>query len=127
METNNTKAKEKKVQLEEKLEALAKIYEEKIKALEGSEKPEKKTDMRLIRDVSAKKADDYVEIRLFKDGDKYKDDVLVGINGYMCRIRRGVPVKIKRSFAKVISDSEDSVANVNADFLIKDGKMERYF
>lgn len=127
MEANNTKAKEKKVQLEEKLEALAKIYEEKIKALEESYKSKKKTDTRLIRDISVKKADDYVDIRLFKDGDKYKDDVLVGINGYMCRIKRGVPVKIKRSFAKVISDSEDSVATVNADFLMKDGKMERYF
>jgi hypothetical protein len=44
----------------------------------------------------------------------------------MCRIKRGVPVRIKRSFAKIIAQSEDSIAQVNADFLMKDGKMERY-
>ncbi|MBQ4137674.1 MAG: hypothetical protein IJD67_06140 [Clostridia bacterium] len=121
---NNTN-KTKKDTLEAKLEALAKEYKEKLAALEAAGvESAKKT--RTIRDITAEKPDDYIEIRLFKDGERYRDDVLVGINGYMCRIKRGIPVKIKRSFAKIIAESEDSIAQVHADFLMKDGKMERY-
>ena len=123
MNNSNTKSKEK---LEAKLEALAKVYKEKLAALEAAGVDAAK-EVRKIRDITAQKPDDYVEIRLFRDGDKYRDDVLVGINGYMCRIKRGVPVKIKRSFAKVIAESEDSIAAVNSEVLMKDGRMERYF
>lgn len=123
MNNSNTKSKEK---LEAKLEALAKEYKEKLATLEAAGVDAAK-EVRKIRDITAQKPDDYVEIRLFRDGDKYRDDVLVGINGYMCRIKRGVPVKIKRSFAKVIAESEDSIAAVNSEVLMKDGRMERYF
>lgn len=63
--------------------------------------PEKKT-------AAPKKNDyleEYVEIQLFKDGQKYKDDVYVSVNGENCVIKRGVPVKIKRKFALVIEQS----------------------
>ena len=123
MNNSNTKSKEK---LEAKLEALAKEYKEKLATLEAAGVDAAK-EVRKIRDITAQKPDDYVEIRLFRDGDKYRDDVLVGFNGYMCRIKRGVPVKIKRSFAKVIAESEDSIAAVNSEVLMKDGRMERYF
>ncbi|MBQ7821175.1 MAG: hypothetical protein IJ391_02715 [Clostridia bacterium] len=118
-------SKTNKTTLEAKLEALAKEYKEKLAALEAVGVKEAKK-VRKIRDITAEKPDDYVEVRLFRDGDRYRDDVLVGINGYMCRIKRGVPVKIKRCFARLISEAEDSIADINADFLIKDGKMERY-
>ena len=120
---NTTKAK--KDTLEAKLEALAKEYKEKLAALEAAGVEGAKS-ARSIRDITKEKSDDYIDIRLFKDGERYRDDVLVGINGYMCRIKRGVPVRIKRSFARIIAQSEDSIAQVNADFLMKDGKMERY-
>ncbi len=112
--------------IEKKLEALAKEYKEKLAALEAAGVNEAKK-VKKIRDITGERQDDYVEIRLFKDGDRYRDDVLVGINGYMCRIKRGVPVKIKRCFAKLIAQSEESIAQVNADVLLKDGKMQRYF
>lgn len=50
--------------------------------------------------------EDYVEIKLFHDGDKYKDDVFVSVNGENCLIRRGVPVKVKRKFAQVLDSSD---------------------
>ena len=57
----------------------------------------------------AKKVDDYwneeVEIQLFKDGGKYKDDVYVAVNGQNCLIQRGKPVKVKRKFAEVLRQS----------------------
>ena len=49
--------------------------------------------------------EEYVEVRLFKDNNKYKDDVVVGVNGEFCLIQRGVPVKIKRKFAEVLDAS----------------------
>lgn len=55
------------------------------------------------------KTDDYwneeVEIQLFKDGGKYKDDVYVAVNGQNCLIQRGKPVKVKRKFAEVLRQS----------------------
>ena len=57
----------------------------------------------------AKKAEDYwneeVEIQLFKDSGKYKDDVQVGHNGVMYLIQRGKPVKVKRKIAEVLRQS----------------------
>ena len=57
----------------------------------------------------AKKAEEYwneeVEIQLFKDAGKYKDDVYVAVNGENCIIQRGKPVKVKRKFAEVLRQS----------------------
>lgn len=50
--------------------------------------------------------EEYVVITLFKDGDKYKDDVYVSVNGQNCAIQRGVPVRIKRKFAMEIAKSQ---------------------
>ena len=49
--------------------------------------------------------DELVEVLLFKDSDRYKDDVFVAVNGETCQIKRGVPVKIKRKFAEVLQHS----------------------
>ena len=49
---------------------------------------------------------EYVEVRLFKDNDKYKDDVYVAINGKNCVIRRGVWTRIRRKFAMLLDQSE---------------------
>ena len=46
-----------------------------------------------------------VPIKLFKDNNKYKDDVFVSVNGETCLIQRGVEVKIKRKFADVLEKS----------------------
>jgi hypothetical protein len=57
----------------------------------------------------AKKAEDYwneeVEIQLFKDSGKYKDDVYVAVNGQNCLIQRGKPVRVKRKFAETLRRS----------------------
>ncbi len=46
-----------------------------------------------------------VEIELFYDGEKYKDDVLVGVNGKTWQIKRGEKVKVPRFVAEVIRNS----------------------
>lgn len=52
------------------------------------------------------RGEEYVEIKLFKDNDKYKDDVFVAVNGENCVIKRGERVRIKRKFAEVLDHSE---------------------
>ncbi len=47
-----------------------------------------------------------VEVRLFKDNNKYKDEKFVAVNGENCVIKRGEKVKIKRKFAEVLSNSD---------------------
>ena len=47
-----------------------------------------------------------VEVKLFKDNNKYKDDVFVSVNGENCVIKRGVRVKIKRKFAELLDKSD---------------------
>lgn len=70
-----------------------------------TEKPE------VVEEVKVKKPDidpmeEYVEITLFKDNERYKSDVYVCVNGENCIIQRGVPVKVKRKFVEVLRNSE---------------------
>lgn len=50
-----------------------------------------------------------VEVRLFKDNNKYRDDKYVAVNGENVNIRRGETVKVKRKFADALdkSDTQD--------------------
>lgn len=50
--------------------------------------------------------EEYVEVMLFKGKGKYAEDLVVGVNGEFCNIKRGMRVKIKRKFAEVIDNSE---------------------
>ena len=56
--------------------------------------------------ANKERGEELVEIKLFRDNDKYKDDVFVGCNGENVVIQRGVKVKIKRKFAEVLDHSE---------------------
>ncbi len=50
--------------------------------------------------------DEMVAVKLFRDNERYKDDVYVAVNGHNCVIKRGEWVKIKRKFALVLDQSE---------------------
>lgn len=63
-----------------------------------SETPEQKAER--------KRMEEKVEIELFKDDDRYRDDLFVGVNGVGYNIKRGVSVKVPRAVAQVIRDSE---------------------
>lgn len=47
-----------------------------------------------------------VEVKLFKDNRKYKDDVFVSVGDETCQIQRGIKVKVKRKFADVLDKSD---------------------
>lgn len=54
--------------------------------------------------------DDYLEervsVKLFKDNDKYSQDVFVSVNGENCIIKRGKTVLVKRKHALALNQSE---------------------
>ena len=50
--------------------------------------------------------DELVKVKLFRDNNKYKDDVFVSVNGENRVIKRGVEVEIKRKFAAVLDSSD---------------------
>jgi hypothetical protein len=47
-----------------------------------------------------------VTIELFKDNDKYKDDVFVAVNGKSYQIQRGVPVTVPRFVKEALDHSQ---------------------
>ena len=60
---------------------------------------------------AAAREENLVPIRLFRDGDKYKDDVFVAVNGRSWQIRRGETVMVPDYVAEVL---EQSMAQDNA-------------
>ena len=58
-------------------------------------------------EVTAPVEDDgMVEIELYKDNDKYKNDVFVCVNGKSMQIKRGERVRIPKEFAEVLDNAE---------------------
>lgn len=64
-----------------------------------------------------------VEVRLPKDKGRYKDDVIVNVNGKAWQIKRGVYVSVPRYVAEVI-DSSEKQDERTADLI--DGLVEKY-
>ena len=56
-----------------------------------------------------------VTVKLFKDNDKYKDDVFVAVNGVGMIVPRGIEVKIPRKYAVALDNSQ-----------IQDGESAQY-
>lgn len=94
------------------LNALRQEYEEKMAekeaecALLRSEIKADKDKTDKIRCENENFLEEYISVKLFKDNDRYKDDVYVAVNGKNCIIKRGEWVKIKRKFALVLDQSE---------------------
>ena len=93
-------------------EALAKVREQAKDIIAAAEKEADRiksggaaeVDMEAIRDREAGMKE-LVDVFLFKDGDKYKDDVFVGVNGRTWVIKRGVTVKVPRYVKEVLDNS----------------------
>lgn len=98
--------------LQQQIEEMRAEYEAKIAALthpgeeEACEKSAEAAKFRSFLREQEAWLNEYVEVRLFKDNEKYKDDVYVAINGKNCVIRRGVWTRIRRKFALLLDQSE---------------------
>lgn len=69
--------------------------------------------------AAANPDDELVTRQLFRDNDKYQGDVFVAVNGQTCLIKRGVPVQIKRKFARVLDESM-AQDNATADLISRE-------
>ena len=84
------------------------VFEEMGDAIKAAESKVNNGGNKVADDVAKANAEleEYVEIKLFKDNGKYKDDVYVSVNGENCVIKRGVRTKIKKKFALVLEQSD---------------------
>ena len=100
----------------EALEALA----SRLKAMQAAEEPgdEDKTaelERKAQQDAETARMSDPVPVMLFKDNDKYKDDLFVGWNGTGYRIKRGITVMVPRAVANIVQqqlDQDNSTAQL---------------
>jgi hypothetical protein len=109
----------------ELLAALKAEYEHKLaqkdaevallREQKNAEKEKKKEAVRKREEY----LNEYISVKLFKDNDRYKDDVYVAVNGQNCIIKRGEWVKIKRKHAMVLDASEIQDMKT-ADFIEKE-------
>ena len=70
------------------------------------------------------RGEELVEIKLFKDNNKYKEPVFVSCNGETIAIERGVRVQIKRKFADILDNSEHQDYETAKLIAEKSGRME---
>lgn len=96
--------------LKKEMEAMREEYEKRLAGVAASAEDVKRTKVPADTDEMLKEQEawlnEYVEIKLFKDNDRYKDDVYVAINGKNCVIRRGEWTRIRRKFAMLLDQSE---------------------
>lgn len=93
-------------QVEEML-AKAKAEAEKIVAdAKASVSGELTEEQKKAKEEEKAYWNELVKVKLFKDNNKYKDDVFVSVNGENCVIKRGVEVQVKRKFAAVLDSSD---------------------
>ena len=96
----------------EDIAALKAEYEQKL-AEKEAENARLRGDKKRAQEKALEQAreyenylNEYISVKLFKDNDRYKDDVYVAVNGQNCIIKRGEWVKVKRKFALVLDASE---------------------
>ena len=99
-------------QYSENIAALKAEYEQKLAEkeaenarLRGVSKKNQERAMEMAQEYE-RYLNEYISVKLFKDNDRYKDDVYVAVNGQNCIIKRGEWVKVKRKFALVLDASE---------------------
>lgn len=108
MAKENTKAvketadNEKYEALLARIEALEKEKDELLK----KDLPEEKSPLSEEKQAAEDYLNEKVKIKLFKDGKDYKDDVVVGINGKIIQIKRGVEVEIERKYALLLDQAQ---------------------
>lgn len=114
------KAAKKAVAAAEKATKLIEMMEEK-KAKEAAEKAELVSAATPATDPEKEEAErkrayamEMVTIQLFKDEERYKDDVAVFVNGRRVLIKRGVPVQVPRYIADVVAASQKQDSQTEA-------------
>lgn len=101
--------------LREQLEALRSMVEQKSAESGNTEAKTQAGTQAVTQAVTPvdPELEKTVRIKLFYDGDRYKDPVFVGINGKNFLVQRNKWVEVPRYVANVIAQSEDQDARTN--------------
>lgn len=92
-------------EMEQALAAANEALEQAKKEAEDAKEAAKAAE-EVMRGMSVREADDgMVSFYAFKDDDRYKDDIVVGLNGKVYRIQRGKHVRIPRPVYNIIRRS----------------------
>lgn len=98
------------------MEAVAKLMQEVAELREKLEN--KQEEIPSLSQVNFSDVEKYlneeVPFKAFKDDDKYKDDIVVGINGKNWQIKRGITVMIPRFVYDTIDNAERQRAEANS-------------
>ena len=91
------------------MEELQKVISDAIEKhdLEKQEKTAEPTALTEKEERERAYYEEKVVVNLFLDNDKYKDDVIVAVNGKAWRIKRGMDVEVPRYVAEVLKHSEE--------------------
>ena len=93
--------------VQKKIDEMLKAAEIKAKEIIESAASGKTESLSEAIKAEIARNEEYVEVKLFKDNDKYQDDVYVAVGNQNCVIKRGVPVKIKRKFLLALNQSDE--------------------
>lgn len=103
----------------------ARIQEERERAAQEARKAENSEQAEMDEAYAAEVArmNELIPVFVFKDKDKYKDDLIVSVNGKAWQIQRGVEVMVPRFVAEVIRNSqaqdaatEETIRQLEKDF-----------
>lgn len=93
--------------VQKKIDLMLKEAEEKARRIVENAAGGKKDSLSLEEKKEIERNEEYVEVKLFKDNEKYQDDVYVAVGNQNCVIKRGIPVKIKRKFYLALCQSDE--------------------
>lgn len=112
---------------EKKAQEIIASAEEKVSMIPASAEPVQNGPTK--EEIEASKVK--VPVELFKDTDRYKDDVYVAVNGVGIKIKRGCPVEIEQKFYEVLQNSKRQDARaadlqeaLEADFNAKSDRLK---
>lgn len=98
-ETTSTETESQEIALlREQLEKEKAAREKAEKELEKANKKEQKP---------VTNEEERVRLKLFKDNKDYKDDLVVGLNGKLYQIKRGVEVEVPKGVAEIIEHAAE--------------------
>lgn len=104
--TKGSKKDEVIADLAEQLAALKAELEEMKHPKTISSPESRATDSSDEAAEAARWMNEYIELKLFKDNDKYSGDVYAACNGRVTIIQRGVWVRVRRYISMIIDQSE---------------------
>lgn len=97
-------------QMQALFQAVLKQVETNLAQKEAEKVDPNEARLKRLQESEAAKAKEETTVKLFLDGDKYKDDVYVAYNGRAYLIKRGVSVTVPKGVANVLRDAERQAA-----------------